>query len=226
MLVVVLCLLVPRVAPADATDRLLTVEAERALARNDASLAVAWVAPGAEGEARRAFDTARGVFATGGAAREVAVGYLASVLGRLREEPSPAAATPPDPPRVELALTRALQRRSSSPVRQLLDELMRQKLDRALADVRLLADYRTDDLAGARLYVRSYAAVAGYVARVAAAAASPISDRVANGPELHEQTCACDCPECTGAECPPCACVCVGGDPHCPQPGEVTWIVR
>lgn len=89
----------------------------------------------------------------------MAVGYLAAALRRMREEPVPATVTL-DAAAVEKALARALERASSAPIRQLVEKSTRAKLDRAVRDVRRLADYASGDISNARLYVRAYAALA------------------------------------------------------------------
>jgi hypothetical protein len=220
--VLALVAFVPSLGRADALDQLLQLEAAKALTRDDVALVLPWVPPAAAETARSAFEQARNVCAP---SRDVAVAYLAATLRRLREEEPPAPAASPDRVKVERALTRALARRSSAPIRELVSGLARARLDRAIADVRRLAEYESGDLAGARLYLRAYAALAGYVGRLAAAAAGPVAEAVAGAPPLREQICACDCPDCEEEACPPCACVCIGPETEaeCPPPAEVTW---
>ncbi len=156
----------PAAAHCDTLDGPVVTAARKSLDSGDVSAVLAWVQQGDEREIRQAFDRARAVRKTGGAAKDLADSYFFETLVRVHRAGEGAPYTGLKAEGVEpsiAAADRALATGKLEPVATMLTERTHQGLHRQFERVLAKKTFDPKDVEAGRAYVGAYVQYVHYV---------------------------------------------------------------
>jgi hypothetical protein len=158
-------------AHCDSLDGPVVKAAQRALDTRRLAEALIWVQPADEAEIRAAFDRTLAVRGLGPDARELADRYFFETLVRVHRAGEGAPYTGLKPAGQDLgpaipAADNALEERSAAPVLALLTRTLEQQVRSQLQHVIKARNFKADDVAAGREFVRAYVEFIHYVERL------------------------------------------------------------